>query len=205
MAIWIGKPLPRAFYARDARIVASQLLNKLFECRDGRAGRIVEVEAYCGDLDAAAHTYRGKTARNAAMFGPPGHLYVYFTYGMHWCCNAVCGSGEGWAVLIRALQPVAGLDAMRALRGTRDLDLCRGPARLAQAFGITGNEDGEDLVRGPGRLRITDDGREPPAAAQISARIGISKAKDFPWRWSVPDNQYVSGPRGVLRNVSLHS
>jgi DNA-3-methyladenine glycosylase len=193
MARWIGKVLPRAFYARDSREVAPLLLNKLFESADGRAGRIVEVEAYCGALDEAAHTYRGKTARNAAMFGPPGHLYVYFTYGMHWCCNAVCGAGEGWAVLIRALEPVAGLDAMRALRGTNDRDLCRGPARLTQAFAITGEEDGVDLVRGPGRLRITDDGRAPPANARVSARIGISKAKDFPWRWSVPDSRFVSG------------
>jgi DNA-3-methyladenine glycosylase len=201
MATWIGKPLPRDFYARDARIVAPQLLNKLFESRDGRAGRIVEVEAYCGSLDEAAHTYRGKTARNATMFGPPGRLYVYFTYGMHWCCNAVCGSGEGSAVLIRALQPVASFDVMRALRGTRDVDLCRGPARLAQAFGITGNDDGVDLVRGPGQLRITDDGQEPPAIAQVTARIGISKAKEFPWRWSVPNSPYVSGARGVLRGA----
>jgi DNA-3-methyladenine glycosylase len=194
MTRWIGKVLPRAFYARDSREVAPLLLNKLLESADGRAGRIVEVEAYCGALDEAAHTFRGKTARNAAMFGPPGHLYVYFTYGMHWCCNAVCGAGEGWAVLIRALEPVAGLEAMRALRGTSDRDLCRGPARLTQAFGITGEEDGVDLVRGPSRLRITDDGHAPPGKAHVSARIGISKARDFPWRWSVPDNRFVSGP-----------
>jgi DNA-3-methyladenine glycosylase len=194
MTRWIGKVLPRAFYARDSRVVAPLLLNKLLESSDGRAGRIVEVEAYCGTLDEAAHTYRGKTARNAAMFGPPGHLYVYFTYGMHWCANAVCGAGEGWAVLIRALEPVAGLDAMRALRGTSDRDLCRGPARLTQAFGITGKEDGVDLVRGASRLRITDDGHAPPRDAHVSARIGISKAKDFPWRWSAPDNRFVSGP-----------
>jgi len=193
MARWLGKVLPRAFYARDSRIVAPLLLNKLLESADGRVGRIVEVEAYCGALDEAAHTFRGKTARNATMFGPAGHMYVYFTYGMHWCCNAVCGKGEGWAVLIRALEPVAGLDAMRALRGTNDRDLCRGPARLTQAFGITGDEDGVDLVRGPSRFRITDDGRAPPADARASARIGISKAKDFPWRWSVPGNRFVSG------------
>jgi DNA-3-methyladenine glycosylase len=193
MGRWIGKILPRSFYARDARDVAPLLLNKLFESADGRAGRIVEVEAYCGALDEAAHTFRGKTARNATMFGEAGHLYVYFTYGMHWCCNAVCGSGEGWAVLIRALEPVAGLETMRALRGTRDLDLCRGPARLSQAFGITREEDGVDLVRGQSRLRITDDGHAPPTNARISARIGISKAKDFPWRWSVPDSPFVSG------------
>ena len=195
MGRWIGKPLPRAFYARDARVVAPLLLNKLFESADGRAGRIIEVEAYCGTLDEAAHTFRGKTARNATMFGPPGHLYVYFTYGMHWCCNAVCGEGEGWAILIRALEPIAGLEAMREVRGTRDLDLCRGPARLAQAFGITREEDGVDLVRGRSRIRITDDGHTPPAHARISARIGISKAKDFPWRWSVRDSLFVSGKK----------
>lgn len=189
----LGRPLPRAFFARDARVVAPLLLNRLLESSDGCAGRIVEVEAYCGAVDAAAHSYRGPTKRTAAMFGPAGHLYVYFTYGLHWCANVVCGTGEGVAVLLRALEPVDGLASMRERRGTADRDLCRGPARLAQAFAIGGSDDGLDLTRGPGRLRITDDGCPPPDPPAVSTRIGISKARDFPWRWFVPGNRYVSG------------
>lgn len=185
----------RAFYRRDPRVVAVELLNKVLVGPDGRSGRIVETEAYCGAMDAAAHAYRGKTRRNATMFGPPGHLYVYFTYGMHWCCNAVCGDvGEGVGVLLRALAPLAGLDAMRAERrkARRDRDLCSGPARLTQAMGISGIHDGIDLVAGSHGYRIIDDGTPPPRHPVATGRIGVSHATSEPWRWYVADDPNVS-------------
>ncbi|WP_175970660.1 DNA-3-methyladenine glycosylase [Burkholderia sp. BCC0322] len=194
---WPGTVLPRAFFDRVATDVAPQLLNKILAAADGRAGRIVEVEAYAGAIDPAAHTYRGKTPRNATMFGPPGHLYVYFTYGMHWCCNCVCGpDGTGTGVLIRALEPLRGLERMRAARPpqTRDRDLCRGPARLTQAMGIGGAQDGIDLIGARDGFAIVDDGIAPPADLAGVPRIGIRVGKDLPWRWSVPANRYVSGP-----------
>jgi len=187
--------LPRSFYRRDAVSVAPELLNKVLASSDGRSGRIVEVEAYCGAIDAAAHTFRGKTQRNATMFGPPGFLYVYFTYGMHWCCNAVCGEeGDGSAVLLRALEPLAGLERMRAARprARRDRDLCSGPARLAQAMGITGAQDGIDLVSARDGFTIVDDGMPPPPRPAVGERIGISRAKELLWRWHVPGNEHVS-------------
>ncbi|HTV85842.1 MAG TPA: DNA-3-methyladenine glycosylase [Dyella sp.] len=194
---WPGEPLPRAFYDRPATAVAPQLLNKILAAADGRAGRIVEVEAYAGAIDPAAHTYRGKTQRNAVMFGPPGHMYVHFTYGLHWCCNCVSGpEGAGCGMLIRALQPLHGLEQMRAARprAASDRDLCRGPARLAQAMGITGVHNGLDLAGASDRFTIVDDGMAPPENLVGSLRIGISVGKDFPWRWSVPGSPYVSGP-----------
>ena len=181
--------LDRDFYARDVRIVAPELLNKILLMDDGRSGRIIEVEAYHGADDPAAHSYRGKTARNATMFGPPGHMYVYFTYGMHWCCNAVCGDvGEGVGVLLRALTPLTGLPLMRDARpkARRDADLCSGPARLTQAFGITRRHDGADLVTGDRQVRIVTDGTPPPVRLQATPRIGISQGKDALLRWLVP-------------------
>jgi DNA-3-methyladenine glycosylase len=194
--IWPGTPLSRAFFNRTSSIVAPQLLNKILAVADGRAGRIVEVEAYVGAIDPAAHTYRGKTPRNATMFGPPGHMYVYFTYGMHWCCNCVCGpEGDGSGVLIRALEPLRGLEQMRAARPrvARDRDLCRGPARLTQAMGISGAQDGIDLVGGHHGFTVVSDGMAPPKDLVGGPRIGISLGKDLPLRWSVPGNHYVSG------------
>ena len=190
-----GKRLPRAFYRRDPREVAPELLNKVLVAADGRRARIVETEAYCGPIDAAAHTYRGQTPRNAVMFGAPGLLYVYFTYGMHYCCNAVCGEqGEGVAVLLRAAEPLAGLASMREARpaAKRDRDLCSGPARLCQAFGIARAQDGADLVTGVGGLTIVDDGVAPPLDPVVTARIGIRHAAEEPWRWYVPGNPNVS-------------
>lgn len=187
--------LERSFYRRDPRVVAKQLLNKVLLHSDGRSGRIVEVEAYCGSKDAAAHAYRGKTKRNATMFGPAGHLYVYFSYGMHWCCNAVCGDvDEGVGVLLRALAPLSGLETMRVARTAcrHDRDLCRGPARLCQAFGINGDFDGADLVTDTHGLVIVDDGTLPPARPVASPRVGISRAAAEKWRWHVADNPCVS-------------
>jgi DNA-3-methyladenine glycosylase len=186
--------LPRAFYDADPLDVGPRLLNKLL-IRGTRLGRIVEVEAYRGAEDPASHAYKGPTRRNAIMFGPPGHLYVYFTYGMHWCANAVCGpEGTGYAVLLRALAPLAGLPAIRRARppGTTDVNLTNGPAKLCQAFGITGTQDGADLVTGDRGLTIGDDGTAPPSEPAVSVRIGISQAADRPWRWWVPGDPNVS-------------
>lgn len=127
------------------------------------------------------------------MFGPPGHLYVYFTYGMHWCANTVCGEdGEGVGVLLRAAEPIGGLALMRQRRprAKHDRELCSGPARLTQAFAITRAQDGDDLVRG--RYRIADDGIAPPLDAVVGPRIGITRAIKAPWRWYVPGNAHVS-------------
>src|SRR6478609_4876032 len=145
------RTLPRSFYRRDPRVVAPELLNKVLHLGDLRA-RIVEVEAYCGAEDPGSHAYKGPTRRNATMFGPPGHLYVYFTYGMHWCANVTTGPADAaHAVLLRAGAPVAGIEAMRARRPTSraDRDLGAGPARLTLALGLTGTDDGLDLTRGP--------------------------------------------------------
>ena len=189
-----ARSVGRSFYARDAREVAPELLNKLLVHGD-RVGRIVEVEAYCGGEDPGAHTYRGMTKRNRTMFGPPGGLYVYFTYGMHWCANAVCGEeGLGVAVLLRALAPLDGLDEMRARRpaAKRDRDLCSGPAKLCQAFGIDGPFDGADLVTGDRGVTIADDGTPPPPDPVQTTRIGLSAGAEHPWRWYVPGDANVS-------------
>ena len=195
-----SRTLPRSFYDRDAQRVARELLNKVLVTGRGRervAARLVEVEAYCGADDPGSHAFRGPTARNATMFGPPGHLYVYFTYGMHWCANAACGPGKvPHAVLLRAGAPVAGLDVMRARRpaARRDRDLCSGPARLAQAFGIDRALDGTDLVRGA--VRIVDDGVAPPRRPGVSTRIGLASGRgdDLAWRYTVSGEPNLSRP-----------
>jgi len=174
--------------------VAPELLGKVL-VHGPVAARIVEVEAYCGPDDPGSHTYRGRTKRNATMFGPPGGLYVYFTYGMHWCANAVCGEdGDGVAVLLRAAVPERGLDVMRArrARSRRDVDLCRGPARLCQAFGLDGTFDGADLVTADRGVTIVDDGT-PPLPSVVGTRIGLTKGADLPWRWWVAGDPHVSG------------
>jgi len=190
--------VPRRFYLRHPVQVAPELLNKLLVRDDGRAGRIVEVEAYAGREDPAAHSFRGETARNASMFGEGGHMYVYFTYGMHWCANAVCGpEGEGWGVLLRAMEPVSGLDLMREARGhpARDSLLASGPGRLGQAMGITKALDGADLVSGDQGIRLVSDGMAPPADVVAGPRVGIRQAVEQPWRWWVPGHAHVSQGR----------
>jgi DNA-3-methyladenine glycosylase len=173
----------RGALAGPAPEVAPRLLGAVL-WRDGVAGRIVEVEAYGGADDPASHAFRGPTLRNAAMFGPPGTLYVYRSYGIHWCANVVCGAeGAGSAVLVRALAPTAGLDEMRGRRprARRDRDLCSGPGKLCQALGITGGDDGADLL-GPGPVRL-ELGPPAGAAARCGPRVGISVAVERPWRF----------------------
>jgi DNA-3-methyladenine glycosylase len=186
--------LRRPFYERSSLEVAPELLHKVLVC-GRRAVRIVEVEAYEGADDPASHAFRGMTPRNATMFGPPGRLYVYFTYGMHWCANVVCGPvGEATAVLLRAGAPLRGLAAMREARpaARHDRDLCSGPAKLCQALGIDRAQDGANLLSGDRGVRIVDDGTAPPARPTRSGRIGLSVAGDRPWRWYVPGDPNVS-------------
>jgi DNA-3-methyladenine glycosylase len=198
----VARRLTRAFYARDSLELAPLLLNKILvnDEPEGRlAVRIVEAEAYRGSADPASHAFRGQTPRNATMFGPPGRLYVYFTYGMHWCANVVAlgSKGDAAAVLLRAGEPIDGLDVMRARRpaAKRDRDLCSGPARLAQALGLTGADDGTSLLRG--KLGLYDDGTAPPGRPGRSTRIGLAAGKGDTsrWRWFVAGNENVSKHR----------
>jgi DNA-3-methyladenine glycosylase len=199
--------LPRSFFARDALAVAPELLGKVLVRRapeGNRAGRIVEVEAYRGADDPASHAFRGPTPRTTTMFGPAGHLYVYFSYGMHWCANVVCARpDEAAAVLIRALEPVQGIEAMTAARpgARRPVDVSNGPAKLCEALGITGTDDGADLLSGDHGIRIVDDGTPPPAVPGVGPRVGISVAVEQPWRWFDPQSAFVSrtpGPRAAV-------
>jgi DNA-3-methyladenine glycosylase len=190
------RALERDFYGRDACGLARELLGKLLLC-DGVGGRIVEVEAYGGADDPGSHAYRGRTRRNASMFGPPGHLYVYFIYGVHWCANVVCGAeGVPGAVLVRALAPTHGVDAMRRrrARARRERDLCSGPARLCQALAIDGSHDGADLVSGHAGVRLIDDGTAPPARPRRGPRIGLAAGAERPWRWYVAGDPNLSRP-----------
>ena len=152
----------------------------------------MEVEAYAPD-DPASHSYRGRTGRNAAMFGPAGTLYVYRSYGIHWCANVVCGEeGTGAALLLRALEPTHGLDVMRTRRGvSSDAQLCSGPGRLTQALGISAAHDGLPLDRPPFELV----GTSAPPEVVTGPRVGISRAADLPWRYAVKGSSFVSRPR----------
>ena len=192
----IGAPLPPAFYAKPAREVAPALIGHyLVSALDGArtVGRIVETEAYLGPDDPASHAAEriGRTARNEAMFGPPGTAYVYRSYGIHWCLNAVTDTeGHPAAVLIRALEPVEGLDAMRDRRGTSDRDLARGPGRLTEALAITGDQDGHPLSEAP--LLLCEGPPPDPEAIEAGPRIGISRAADWPLRFTLKGSRYLS-------------
>lgn len=213
-----GAVLGREFFAGDAREVAQALVGKLLVRSDGqprggrsgepsggrRVARLVEVEAYMGLDDPGSHAYRGPTPRAGIMFGPPGVLYVYFSYGMHWCANVVCGPpGTASAVLLRAAQPLEGLAAMKAARwhGQRDLrerDLCRGPGRLCEALGITGDHNGLDLVGRRGLFRLEDDGAGPGGPVAATLRVGLTRGASSPWRFIVEGSRWVSaGPKAA--------
>ncbi|HLG19208.1 MAG TPA: DNA-3-methyladenine glycosylase [Bdellovibrionota bacterium] len=190
-----GRILPRPFYARPALVVAPELLGKvLCHASNGTlaSGRIVEVEAYLDKDDPASHAYRGKTPRNSVMFGPAGFAYVYFTYGNHHCFNVVTGEdGMASAVLIRALEPLKGIEAMRRRRKKRDLyDLTTGPGKLTQALRIDRGRNGADLTQRP--LWIEEDGEKDSIPYIQTPRIGISEGMDFPYRFLRSESSFVS-------------
>jgi DNA-3-methyladenine glycosylase len=198
----MSSALPRTFFDRPSIEVARDLLGRDFE-HDDVAVRLTEVEAYAGPDDPASHAYRGITPRTAVMFGPPGHLYVYFTYGMHWCANVVCGpDGIASAVLLRAGEVVRGLPTARSRRATArsDAELARGPALLTTALGIGRVYDGIDLCRDGSSVRITEG---VPVAEDVVAygpRVGLTKAVDTPWRmWLNGDPSVSAYKRGVRR------
>jgi DNA-3-methyladenine glycosylase len=187
--------VPRDFYLDPPDLVAQKLLGKLL-VRGEMVGRIVEVEAYFGEADAASHAFPGKTARNAVLFGPPGHAYVYFIYGMYFCLNVSCErEGRAGGVLFRALEPIRGLETMarnRGLDATRVAVLTSGPGRLCQAFGITRDGDnGTDFTSPKSNLQIRDDGFRA-SDVLVTPRIGISKDAERPARFLLADNPFVS-------------
>ena len=190
--------MSRRFFARPSPVVAPDLIGRLLIRRlDGETlvARIVETEAYQQD-DPASHSFRGRTQRTEVMFGPAGFLYVYFTYGMHFCMNVVTGRvGEGSAVLLRAAEPIDGLATMAARRGSDDPRLlCSGPARLTQALGVTRAMDGMDIVEG-GDLWIAAGRRVPSDRVMVGPRVGIRSAADVPWRFSEAGSPWVSRGR----------
>ena len=193
------EPLPEAFYLRPLLEVTRDLLGRLLVHRapEGTSAvRLVEVEAYDGaGLDPASHAHRGPTARNAVMFGPPGHLYLYFTYGMHWCVNVVCGpEGVAQAVLLRAGEPVCGTELMAARRpASRPRDLARGPARLCQALGLARWANGASLASGP--VLLTAGWPVPDDQVTWTGRVGVASAIDRPWRALVAGHPNVSPGR----------
>jgi DNA-3-methyladenine glycosylase len=205
-------PLSREFYDRNPRRVSRELLGKVLVRRKGRqlrAARIVEVEAYLGEDDPAAHSFAGRTPRNAVLFGPPGYAYVYFIYGNHYCLNVSCRpDGVAGGILFRAVEPLVGIEEMArsrdvSINSNRDLrKLTSGPGRLAEAFGITRERDnGKDLTSARSDLFIVDDGYRVRRIL-TTPRIGITKAAGLPLRYVIAGNEFVSGPK--IRNLPNH-
>jgi DNA-3-methyladenine glycosylase len=207
--------LSREFFAGDALDVAPRLLGHVVEhvtAEGAVAVRLTEVEAYEGEDDPGSHAFRGRTRRNAVMFGEPGHVYVYFTYGMHWCANLVCGpEGRASAVLLRAGEVISGLDLARSRRpaAKRDVDLARGPARLASALGLTGSDDGLDAVGaghpptdphiGDSPLRVREGSPVAAADVRTGPRVGVSGPGGVPpWRFWVDGEPTVSVYRPAI-------
>jgi DNA-3-methyladenine glycosylase len=188
--------IPRAFYLRSTLKIAKDLLGQLIVRKyHGRKliGRIVEVEAYRGSIDPASHAYRGKTKRNEVMFWKGGHLYVYFTYGMHFCANVVTREeGIAEAVLIRGVEPISGIDVMRRLRGKNvpDVNLTNGPAKFCEAFGIKRKENGVSLLGN--QIYLVHAKRISKSSIGVSTRIGIRTGIDKRWRYFIKNNQWVS-------------
>lgn len=197
--------LRRSFFNRDPREVSHDLLGKLIVRKDGRkllAGRIVEVEAYLGTDDLAAHAAAGRTARNSVLFGPPGHAYVYFIYGVHYCLNISClPDGEAGCILVRALEPVAGIEQMARSRGLEDLNfssarnlrlLASGPGKLCEALGITRSRDNDkDMVSPRCDLQVMEDDYKAEKVA-VTPRIGITKSAELPLRYVIAGNSFIS-------------
>jgi len=209
----LRRPLSREFYDRDPRRVSRELLGKVLvrgERKQVLAARIVEVEAYLGEDDPAAHSFAGRTLRNAVLFGPPGYAYVYFIYGNHYCLNVSClPDGVAGGILFRALEPLVGMEQMALSRNVsigsvRDLrKLTSGPGRLAEAFGITRERDnGKDLASPRSDLFIADDGYRVRRVL-TTPRIGITKAAGLPLRYLIAGNEFVSGAK--IRNLPVTS
>ena len=202
----LAPPLDQSFYDRPTETVARELLGAILECRTAEgtaAGRIVETEAYIGEHDLACHAAAGKTLRTAPLYGPPGIAYVYFIYGMYWCFNAVTrAEHEPSAVLVRALEPVRGIDLMRRRRPKvkRDVELTNGPGKLCLALGITGDHTWHELHKPP--LVIREGEEIPDSRVVVTPRIGITEWADAPLRYFISDNPFVSKTPASFRRDS---
>jgi len=197
------RPIPREFFSRDPRRVSRELLGKVLVRNSPRlTARVVEVEAYLGKKDLAAHSAAGRTARNDVLFGPPGYAYVYFIYGNHYCLNVSCEpDGQAGGILFRALEPLTGIDIMAAnrdleIKSPKDLPkLTSGPGRLAEAFGVTRARDNAcDLTSRKSDLWLADDGYTVKKIA-TSLRIGITKSPELPLRYTIAGHPFVSNPK----------
>jgi DNA-3-methyladenine glycosylase len=192
----VGRILPRAFYQRETEIVAREMLGTVLQCETSAgitSGIIVETEAYLGEHDLACHAAAGRTARTEPLYGLPGTSYVYFIYGMYWCFNAVTrAEGLPSAVLVRAVEPLAGIDLMRKRRSRirNDVDLTNGPGKLCTALGIDGSMSAKSLQRKP--LVIREGEGIPDDKVEVTTRIGITRSADWPLRWIVRGNRFVS-------------